>query len=103
MARITEEQIIQINEVYAECGVKSRTAKIVGVSVASVSKYLIPNYKKKADRVEFKFDAVPPGINSLLAKVNESEDKLKTFWESCLLIEEEYKGMREIQNSGEVF
>lgn len=103
MARITEEQIIQINEVYAECGVKSRTAKIVGVSVASVNKYLIKNYVPKANRKTFTFDAVPPGINSLLSKVNESEDKLKTFWESCLLSEEEWNKMKEIQKSGEVY
>ena len=42
--KITDEQIELINEVYFQCKVKTQTAKIVGVSVASVTKYLIDGY-----------------------------------------------------------
>ena len=53
--RITDEQIEQINELYCELGVKSQVAKIVGVSVASVTKYLQPNYIPKAKRTTSSF------------------------------------------------
>ena len=43
--RITEEQKLEINKLYYEIGVKSRVAKIMGISAASVSKYIIPGWK----------------------------------------------------------
>ena len=52
--RISEETIIQINEVYLECGVKSKTAQIVGVSPSTVTKYLIPNELTKDECKEMK-------------------------------------------------
>ena len=36
--RITEEQKLEINKLYYEIGVKSRVAKLMGISAASVSK-----------------------------------------------------------------
>ena len=47
MARITQEQIEQINELYLVHKNKSLVARLVGVSVASVNKYLIPGYAGK--------------------------------------------------------
>lgn len=51
MARITEEQKKQINELYCVLKVKSEVAKRLGVSVASVTKYLIPDYKPEKKEV----------------------------------------------------
>lgn len=44
MARITEEMKVQINELYYRLGVKAQVARELGISPASVTRYLIPNY-----------------------------------------------------------
>lgn len=49
--RITEEMKIKINELYLELGVQKKVAEVLGISTSSVSKYLIPNYKKKRKRM----------------------------------------------------
>ena len=73
MARITQEQIEQINEVYAQCKVKSQTAKIVGVSVASVNKYLIPDYVPRAERVSVEFTEPPRGVKQFVEQVKNAK------------------------------
>ena len=98
MARITPEQIEQINEVYAECGVKSRTAKIVGVSVASVTKYLQEGYIPKAQRQEVKFE--PKGelnCNTYLHRLKSAENKFEEFFNSMKLNEEEKNALAALQ------
>lgn len=89
-ARITPEQIEQINEVYAQCGVKTKTAKIVGVSVASVTKYLIDGYIPKADRTVYTFDKEPNPISSL-------EIFLENFEDLMNLSKEEWEDLKELQ------
>lgn len=42
--RLTDEDKIRINEVYALCHNYTRTAAETGFSVASVRKYVIPDY-----------------------------------------------------------
>lgn len=48
---ISDEVKEQINELYAEIGVKSKVAKILGISTSSVSKYILPNYIPKSQRI----------------------------------------------------
>lgn len=48
--KITSEMQIQINELYAQYGVKSEVARRLNISSASVTRYLIPNYKPIAKR-----------------------------------------------------
>jgi hypothetical protein len=64
--RITEEQKELINELYAQIGVKTRVAEMVGCSVSSVTKYLIPNYVPKADRVKIVFEGEPAGCEEMI-------------------------------------
>lgn len=89
MARITPEQIEQINEVYAQCRVKTQTAKIVGVSVASVNKYLDPNYIPKDQRIQHTFDGNVTGAEQMLKVLENAEDRFKTFFEMYELTAEE--------------
>lgn len=89
MARITPEQIEQINEVYYQCGVKTRTAKIVGVSVASVTKYLIPDYKPKSERQEEVIFSKQPTSPSPLS--------WQSFFDSCSLSENEWEELKLLQ------
>ena len=57
--KVTPEIIEQINELYCQIGVKSQVAKIIGCSASTVSKYIIKDYKPKAERVEITFDGEP--------------------------------------------
>lgn len=98
MARITPEQIEQINEVYAECGVKSKTAKIVGVSVASVTKYLIQGYTPKAQRQEVKFELNSDlNCEQFLRGLRSAENKFEAFFNSTLLTEAEKTTLAALQ------
>lgn len=76
--RITQEQIEQINELYLIYGVKSRVAKEVGVSAASVTKYLIDGYVSKNGRVELDCEVEPNFDGLFLWFQNGGEyDKIK--------------------------
>ena len=101
--RISEETIIQINEVYLECGVKSKTAQIVGVSPSTVTKYLIPNYQSQRSVAapppfEGELAGVEPFISSIISIVD-SQNLLPAaaFCKACELTDDERKEMKEIQ------
>lgn len=68
--KITDEVIEQINELYCELKVKSHVAKALGISASTVSKYIVPNYVRKADRVIEVFNGRPSVI---------SVDKIASF------------------------
>ena len=101
--RISEETIIQINEVYLECGVKSKTAQIVGVSPSTVTKYLIPNYQsQRSAAAPVPFDGEPAGVGpfiSSIISIVDSQNLLPAaaFCKACELTDDEYKEMKEIQ------
>lgn len=97
MARITPEQIEQINEVYASCGVKTQTAKIVGVSVASVTKYLIPNYIPKAERKQNTFEGTVCGSQDFIKKLQGARNDIERFCAAYSLTDEEWKELKVLQ------
>lgn len=86
--RITPQQIEQINEVYYQCKVKSKTAKIVGVSPATVTKYLIPNYTPIDKRIETSISKQPsiPTLSSW-----------QQLFDSCVLSKEEWEELKILQ------
>ncbi len=89
--KITNEQIIRINELYLEIGAKSKVAKIVGVSPASVTKYLIPNYVGKDNlKIEI-FSQEIPDLPIELFKNTEDWGTL------CLLSDEEKEECDELR------
>lgn len=81
--KITQEKIIQINELYLEIGVKSKVAKIVGCSPSTVTKYLIPNYISQGDIETINFDMEIPNIPFELFKAT------KCWGDLCLLSDAE--------------
>lgn len=100
--RITEEQKIQINEVYAQCGVKSKTAEIVGVSVASVNRYLIPNYVPAAQRNLPECTETPLGYIDFVEKIIATIDStycspIQAFCKVCELTDDEWAELKELQ------
>lgn len=100
--KIDDATIIKINEVYFECGVKSKTAQIVGVSPSTVTKYLIPGYKSQrqaAAPVEFKGElaGIQPFAEAIITGVQKGQTAAEAFCENCCLSEEEWAEMNEIQ------
>ena len=91
---ITDEQKVQINELYYKVGVKSKVAKILGISPSSVSKYLIPNYVPIEQRKAEKFDKHPTGFSTNILKTANKRD-IAAFL--IQLSPEEKKDLNELQ------
>lgn len=92
--RITEEQILQINQLYYEIGVKSRVAKIVGVSASTVSKYIIPNWKPTEKRAIKKFDGNKGdvlGSKEFITGFLAAKNKQNFLWNARLLSKSEWE------------
>jgi len=92
--KVTDEEIIRINELYLELGVKARVAEIVGRTPATVSKYIIAGYVSQKEKKE-----VPPFDMSLIK--NLVFGSFKEFADACVLTDEEWAEMKEMQK--EVF
>lgn len=106
MARITPEQIEQINELYAELKNKSAVARKVGVSVASVNKYLIDDYVPKVQRISIPvfdedcgFDNFEDFLNDLSKRFCDYVDEAiyEELLKNCELTEEEWVELEELQ------
>lgn len=88
--RLTENDKIQINEVYAVCRNYTKTAEITGFSVASVKKYVIPDYEPAA--------RLRPDPNSFsIPSIEETIERLQTEDELCLLHEWEKEEIELLQ------
>lgn len=101
--KIDDATIIQINEVYLECGVKSKTAQIVGVSPSTVTKYLIPNYTSQRQSAaapvtfEGELAGVQPFIDAIIADMHKAQTAAEAFCKNCCLSAEEWAKISEIQ------
>ena len=91
--RITEEQIQEINEIYHATRNKSLTARTVGVSVASVNKYIKDDYIPIAERMIYTFDKEVKGIDNQILRFCSEGAVLDLF----NLTEEEEADMIELQ------
>lgn len=69
--KVTQEEIELINELYCELKVKARVAEAVHRSVGTVSKYIIPNYVPKSQRVQITFDKEANDCGSFIVKIND--------------------------------
>lgn len=89
--RITEEMKIKINELYLELGVQKKVAEALGISTSSVSKYLIPNYKRN-EKKNIDFSVPPPrGCRALMKGI------MDDFCDACRLTEEELDELVQFQ------
>ena len=89
--KITDEVIEQINELYLNCGVKAQVARIIGCSPATVTKYIIPNYVGKANQ------PAPPPFDESKIVGPKAYASYQELMDSCMLSEEEWNEMKEIQ------
>ena len=95
MARtvITQEKIIEINDLYLEIGTYSGVAKIIGCAPSTVKKYIIPNYVPK-DKIQSK----KVTIDDLPEFSTEGLKNLENWGEVCLLSNEEKEEIKELWN-----
>lgn len=93
--RVTQEDIIQINELYIKLKTKAAVARETGFSASTVSKYIIPNYKPAAELQQKKFTGDLPDFNiemfaienwtPLLSVTDEEFEEIKELWEEIAL------------------
>lgn len=81
MKRVTQEDIVKMNEAYALCGTYSGAAAATGWSASTVKKYIIPDFKSE-QKVEVDDIELPP--------IEEIADRLPPWYDlTCLTPEEE--------------
>lgn len=94
---ITEEQKIEINERYLACGVKSQVAKAMGISAASVSKYIIEGYVPKANKDIVKFCGEIKGAEQLISQLEGTNDIINFLQNLRTIRPEEKEKLIELQ------
>lgn len=94
--KITDEQKEQINELYCQIGVKSKVAKILGISPASVSKYIIEGYIPKEKRDEEKFQGQPQGFSKEILALDDGNSIAAAL---IKLSSEEWAELKEMQKN----
>lgn len=81
MKRVTQEDIVKMNEAYALCGTYSGAAAATGWSASTVKKYIIPDFKSE-QKVEVDDIELPP--------IEEIANRLPPWYDlTCLTPEEE--------------
>lgn len=100
--RITDEMIVQINELYAELKVKKRVAEALGISPSTVSKYIVEGYIPQGIRpVMQQFDMDPMGCEELIKRIKDKIEEFYTpaeaFAVDCNLSEEEWAELKILQ------
>lgn len=92
MKRVTQEDIILINEAYLACGTLSGAAKATGWSPSTIKKYLIPNFKSE-QKIEVNHIELLP-INTVIEQLTSSnltclrpdeERELKQLWAEMIV------------------
>lgn len=94
--KITDEQKEQINELYCQIRVKSKVAKILGISPASVSKYIIEGYIPKEERNEEKFQGKPKEFSKEILALDDGNSIAAAL---IKLSSEEWAELKEMQKN----
>lgn len=91
--RITNEDIVKINDAYLLCGTYSGAAAATGWSASTVKKYIIPNYQSSTKQIYVEID-IPSIQNTiqylqstkdLSAVTSEEEKDLANLWKEMLV------------------
>ena len=85
--RVTNEDIILINEAYLAAGTYSGAAAATGWSASTVKKYIIPNYKSE-QKIEVDNIEPPP--------LDEIADRLPPWYDITCLTPEEGKEIKQL-------
>jgi len=87
MKRVTQDDIIAMNEAYLACGTYSGAAKATGWSASTVKKYIIDGYKSE-QKVEVVDIELPP--------IEEIADRLPPWYDITCLTPEEEKEIKQL-------
>ena len=66
MARVTQEDIVHINDAYYKCRTYAETARQTGFSASTVKKYVIAGYEPAENVSVVKFDKPLPEFSAKL-------------------------------------
>ena len=69
--RVTQEDIININELYLKLKTKTAVARETGFSVSTVSKYIIADYKPAAAIEKKKFTGEIPEFDEMIFMIDD--------------------------------
>ena len=69
--RVTQEDIININELYLKLKTKAAVARETGFSVSTVSKYIITDYKSVAAIEKKKFTGELPEFDEMIFMIDD--------------------------------
>ena len=95
--KITPEIAEQINEIYYQCKNKSQTAKQIGCSAATISRYILKDYVPRASRQNYEFNGEIGNADWLVDICNMFDNAGQRLCEICMLSEEEFADLRELQ------
>ena len=88
--KVTQENIIEINEIYLKVGTYAETARRTGFAASTVKKYIIPNYVSKENISIKKFEGAPADVDPT--------DFFKENWgDLCELMQEEIEALAELR------
>ena len=89
MARVTNEDILHINEIYYKTRTYAETARQTGFSASTVKKYVIPGWEPVKTEGIVKFD-----INDLPEFDTSCFVGVKNYGDLCVLTEQEKEEMK---------
>lgn len=95
--KITPEIAEQINEIYYQCKNKSQTAKQIGCSTATVSRYILKDYVPRASRQNYEFNGEIGNADWLVDVLNKIDNAGQRLCEICILSNEELNDLKELQ------
>jgi len=87
LKRVTQDDIITMNEAYLACGTYSGAAKVTGWSASTVKKYIIDGYKSE-QKVE--------AVNIALPPIEEIADRLPPWYDITCLTPKEEKEIKQL-------
>lgn len=88
--KVTQENIVEINEIYLKVGTYAETARRTGFAATTVKKYIIPNYVSKENISIKKFEGAP-------AELNPKKFFLENWGALCELTQEERVELEELR------
>ena len=95
MNKVTQDDIIKMNELYLKLHTYAAVAREVGFAASTVKKYIIPDYVSQEDIEIKKFDKPLPDFstelflketwNDMLTLSQEEKDEIKELWKELVL------------------
>lgn len=99
----TPEAIEEINRIYYECGVKAETARRIGCSPSTVTRYLVKGWQPASviaegiEEILERKNVEPKGMGDFINAIAAADNPIKEFCNYCKLSKEEWEEMRTLQ------